>query len=206
MSASVQHPTRTPRSDAAAMRQWEGRAFGGIVLAAFLLYGIGSATADRPIGLFLVVANSIAVAIAGSIGFRLVRATDRSVGVAYLVARVAEAILLAGGVILAELADVADADATGYLLAMIALAGGSIPFCQTLRRGRYIPPTLATWGIYGYTALAAGAFLELVTGRPIAVIFAVPGGLFELVLGLSVVRHGFCLPTTRAELDPERTT
>ncbi len=146
------------------MPLWEGRAFGGIVLAAFLLYGIGSAAADRPIGVTLVIVNSIAVAFAGLIGFRLVRSTDRIVGVGYVVARVAEAVLLAGGIILAEFADVSDADNVGYLLAMIALAAGSIPFCRTLGRRRWIPQPVATWGMYGYAALAIGALLELHDG------------------------------------------
>ena len=54
-------------------------------------------------------------------------------------ARVAEAVLLAGGIFLAEFADVADADDIGYLIAMIALAVGSVPFCRTLGRRRWIP-------------------------------------------------------------------
>jgi hypothetical protein len=58
------------------------------------------------IGLALVVANSIAVASAGLIGHLLLRAADRNVGVGYLAARVAEAVLLLGGILMAELADV----------------------------------------------------------------------------------------------------
>ncbi len=170
---------------------WTGRAFGGIVLAAFLLYGIGSATADQPIGLALVVVNSIAVSLAGLIGFRLVRAADRNVGLGYLVGRVAEAVLLAGGILMVEHLDVGGADTAGYLLAMIALSVGSIPFCQVLGRRRWIPRSLATWGIYGYAALAVGAVLELATGRSLSVVFALPGGLFELVLGLRLIWRGF---------------
>ncbi len=181
------------------MPLWEGRAFGGIVLAAFLLYGIGSAAADRPIGVTLVVVNSIAVAFAGLIGFRLVRSTDRSVGAGYVVARVAEAVLLAGGIIVAEFADVGDADNVGYLLAMIALAAGSIPFCRTLGRRVWIPQPLATWGMYGYGALAIGALLELAMERSLTVVLALPGGLFELVLGLYLVRFGFRRPTEQPE-------
>jgi len=204
MSAPVDHATRHPDADdadIADMASWEGRAFGAIVLAAFLLYGIGSAATDRPIGITLVVVNSIAVSCAGWIGFRLVRWAEHGVGVGYLVARVAEAVLLAGGIFLAEFADVADADNNGYLIAMIALAVGSIPFCRTLGRRRWIPRPLATWGVYGYAALAVGALLELLTDRPLTVLFAVPGGLFELVFGLYVVRYGFRRPT-ELESDP----
>ena len=182
---------RPPVSKGSDMSQWEGRAFGGIVLAAFLLYGIGSATTDQPIGLALVVVNSIAVSLAGLIGFRLVRATDANVGSGYLVARVAEAVLLAGGIVMSELAEVSDAGTAGYLLGMIALSVGSIPFFETLGRRRWIPRPLATWGICGYAALAIGAVIELATGRSVAVIFALPGGLFEFVLGLRLIWRGF---------------
>ena len=112
-------------------------------------------------------------------------------GLGYLVARVAEAILLASGILTAELADVSGADTTGYLLGMVALSVGSIPLFKTLRRHWLIPQSLATWGVYGYAALATGALLELTTGRPLAVIFAVPGGLFELALGLRLIWLGF---------------
>lgn len=191
MSAPIHHALRPPGSDVSAAPSWEQRAFGVIVLAAFLLYGIGSAAADQPIGIALVVVNSIAVAFAGLIGFRLVRSTDHGVGVGYLAARMTEAVLLSGGIILAEFADVGDADNLGYLLGMIALAAGSIPFCQALGRRRWIPQPLATWGIYGYAALAIGALLELLMDRSLAVLFALPGGLFELALGLYVIRYGF---------------
>ena len=195
MSAPLQYATHPPSSTVSDARQWEGRAFGGIVLAAFLLYGIGSAVADRPIGMALVVANSIAVAFAGLIGFRLVRSTDHSIGAGYMVARVAEAVLLAVGIIVAELADVGDADNLGYLLGMIALTAGSIPFCRTLGRRQWIPQPLATWGVLGYAVLAIGALVELTTDRSLTVVFALPGGLFELAFGLYLVRHGFRRPT-----------
>ncbi|MCB0909199.1 MAG: DUF4386 family protein [Nocardioidaceae bacterium] len=170
--------------------RWEGRAFGAIVLAAFLLYGVGSTIADRPVGLALVLANSFAVACAGLIGFRLVRSADRGVGVGYLGSRGAEAICLAGGILLAEPGDVGGAADVGYLLGMLVLSIGSIPFFMTLRRRRLVPPLLAMWGVCGYGALAVGAAVELATGRSVAVVFAVPGGLFELALGCYLLRHG----------------
>ncbi len=175
-----------PRSTTVA-RRWEGRLFGALVLAAFLLYGIGSAMADRPVGLVLVATNSVAVTVLGLLGYRLLRPSpDRLVGFAYLVARVAEAALLAGGIAVA-----AEGDTAGYLLGMVALGLGSIPFCSTIGRQGWLPPWLARWGVVGYAILAAGALLELTTGRAVTVALAVPGGLFELVLGLVLLRRGF---------------
>ncbi len=198
---TIQAPAPVPVPSApvaSGAAPWEGRAFGGIVLAAFLLYGIGSGVADQPLGMALVLLNSIAVALAGLIGFRLVQTSDRSVGVGYLAARAAEAVLLGGGIILAHYGDITDADNDGYLLAMMALGVGSIPFCHALGRRRWIPRPLATWGSYGYAALVLAVGLELATGRSLAVVFAVPGGLFELALGLFLLRFGFRPPRTRS--------
>jgi len=60
--------------------RWEGRLFGGLVLSAFLLYGIGSALVEEPIGLVLALANSVAVATVGVIGLRAVRPSGTSLG------------------------------------------------------------------------------------------------------------------------------
>ena len=191
MSAPTPPTARRAGSKVVEMSPSEGRIFGGIVLAAFLLYGIGSVLADRPMGMILIAVNSVAVAVAGLLGFRLFRSDEHAIGAGYLAARVAEAALLAGGIVLTQHVDVADADTTGYLLAMIALAAGSSPFCRALRRWRRVPRPLATWGIYGYVALATGALLELVSGHSVTVVLAAPGGLFEIALGAYLLSHGF---------------
>ena len=169
----------------------EGRLFGGLVLAAFPLYGIGSALADRPIGLTLVIANSIAVAVVGIIGWRLTRADERRAGTGYLIARLAEATLLAAGAAFIYFADAPDTGDTAYQLGMLALGVGSIPFFGALRRRCWLPAPLAVWGMVGYAALAIGALLDLMTGREVIEIFAIPGGLFELTLGVILLRRGF---------------
>ncbi|MGH1506224.1 MAG: DUF4386 family protein [Acidimicrobiales bacterium] len=203
MTTTVQSPKEPAGASTTAagigrpVGHWEGRLFGGLVLAAFGLYGIGSSVADQPIGLLLVAANSVAVAVVGLLGHRLVRDRHPRVGAIYLGARLTEAILLAGGIFLHELADVADADNTGYLLAMIALGAGSLPFWHVVGRGPWLANRLALWGIAGYLSLASGALLELATGRELTVIAAIPGGLFEAILGLYLVVRGFGTSTRR---------
>lgn len=184
----------TPQDQTSPGGGWEGRTFGALVLAAFVLYGIGSAQAEHPVGLALVSLNSAAVTIAGVIGFRLLRSRHRRIGTGYLVARIVEAVLLAGGIGVVAFTDSTDADSTGYLLAMVALGLGSVPLCHVLGRGRWLPQWLAQWGIAGYALLATGALVELTTGRGVTVLFAVPGGLFELTLGLYLLRRSFGHP------------
>lgn len=192
MSASMTAQDSTIRSTRSTGLQLEGRVFGGLVLAAFVLYGIGAALAPDPMGVLLVALNSVAVTILGVIGFRLLRFQARRVAVGYLAARGIEAVMLLGGIaVLVFAADGADLNSTAYLLGMLALAIGSVPFCQELGRGGWLPYWFARWGMVGYAALAAGSMLELATGQPVAVLFAIPGGLFEVGLGLFLVRRGF---------------
>jgi hypothetical protein len=192
--SSMDRPAST--ADAHPFERWEGQLFGGLVLAAFLLYGIGSGLAEEPIGLVLVIANSVAVTLIGVIGFRLLRNDHPRAGAVYLAARIAEALLLAGGIVLYAVADVSDADNTGYLLAMLALGVGSLPFWHVVGQGPWLSNRFAIWGIVGYVALAAGALLELTTGRGVAVIAAIPGGLFEIAVGVHLLRRGFGVTTS----------
>ncbi len=180
----------TPANNS-GFNRWEGRLFGGLVLAAFFLYGIGSALVDEPIGVVLVAVNSVAVTIVGVIGFRLLRNDHRWVGAGYLTTRIAEAIFLGGGVALYTFADRSDADITGYLLGMLALGIGSLPFWYVVGRGPWLSNRFALWGMVGYLALATGAAIELSTGREVTYFFAAPGGLFEIAVGVHLLRRGF---------------
>ena len=192
--------------DDPGFKRWEGRLFGGLVLAAFLLYGIGSALVDDPLGVGLVAVNSVAVAIVGIIGFRLLRNHSPRVGAGYLVTRLAEAILLVGGVALYTYADRSDADTQGYLLGMLVLGIGSVPFWYVVGRGPWLSTRFALWGVAGYVALAAGALMELTTGREVTYFFAAPGGLFEVAVGLHLLRRGFGISTHRRSDDPRSPT
>jgi hypothetical protein len=193
-------PGRSITNDGPAMidnprfNRWEGRLFGGLVLAAFLLYGVGSALVDEPIGVVLVVVNSVVVTVVGVIGFRLLRHHNPRVGAGYLATRIAEAILLAGGVALYTFADRSGADITGYLLGMLTLGIGSLPFWYVIGQGPWLSTRFALWGMAGYSALAAGAVIELATGHEVTYFFAAPGGLFEIAVGLHLLRRGFGTP------------
>ncbi len=183
-----------------AINRWEGRLFGGLVLAAFLLYGIGSAFAERPVGLALVLANSIAVFTVGAIGYRLLQNHHRRAGVTYLVARATEAVLLAGGILLVTRTDVAIAADTGYLLGMAVLSVGSLPFWLVVGRGPWLSKTFAYWGIAGYAVLAVGALIELTTGLGVTLIAAIPGGLFEITVGAHLLQRGFRTASVEAAI------
>lgn len=77
-----------------------------------------------------------------------------------------------------------------FVVTMIALGLGSIPFCALLYRARLVPRPLAALGLVGYVALVAGSVLEL-SGVDPQMMHFIPGGLFELLLPLWLIVKGF---------------
>jgi len=112
----------------------------------------------------------------------------------YLITRALEAILLAVGVVGLVSMESAEINNLAYQCAMLALGVGSVPFCHALLRDRFVPRWLGIWGMVGYAVLAAGALLELV-GLAVGLVLAIPGGLFEVALGVILMARGFPEPT-----------
>ena len=170
-----------------------GRIVGALFLTAFACYGVGSALGDSPIGVALVMLNSVVVATIGGLVFRMLRRSHLRTALTYLAARALEAVLLAVGAALLVLIGSVAANDLAYQSAMFALGVGSVPFCRTLLRGQFVPGWLAVWGMVGYAVLAAGALLELV-GLGLGLVLAIPGGLFEVTLGVTLLARGFSEP------------
>ena len=173
-----------------------GRIVGVLFLAAFVCYGAGSALIDSPIGVALVMLNSVVVATLGILVFRMLRDSHIRTAVTYLAARALEAVLLAVGAALLILIGSVAANDLAYRAGMLALGVGSVPFCRTLLQSQFVPGWLAVWGIVGYAALGAGALLELV-GLGQGLVLAIPGGLFEVALGVTLIARGFPEATGR---------
>ncbi|MCL3861557.1 DUF4386 domain-containing protein [Actinotalea sp. K2] len=83
-----------------------------------------------------------------------------------------------------------EANDGAYTIAMLFLGLGSLPFCRALLRSHLIPRPLALWGLLGYAVVAVGMGLELV-GYGIGMAVWIPGGLFEVALGVLLVVRGF---------------
>ncbi|MFG1802964.1 DUF4386 family protein [Micromonospora carbonacea] len=176
-----------------------GRCAGAFFLLAFVAYGVGSALPGQPAGAALVALNSALVAAIGALAFRALRPARPGAAWGYLVARGAEAFLLAAGLVLRDSAGAGAAD-IAYQAAMLSLGLGSVPFCLALARQRWLPRWLAGWGAAGYALLAAGAAAEL-SGIRVGLAPAAPGGLFELVFGVLLLARGFA-PATGGRPDP----
>lgn len=191
---------------------------GGLLVASVtgaddVLGAVGENASRIRVGGLLMLANSVVVVAIGVLVHDVLRPHDRRVAVAYLLARGFEATVLSMGVIalllLVPLADgsglrprspsasgagltdtLVGANDVAFHVAMLGLAFGSVLFCAVLIRHALVPRWLAWWGLLGYAVFGLGAVFE-VLGLPVGVVLAMPGGLFEVALGVVLLRRGF---------------
>ncbi len=83
-----------------------------------------------------------------------------------------------------------EGNAMAYQVGQATLGVGGAFMCALLLRARLLPRPLATWGVIGYAIHVAGAVAE-VFGLHISLVLLIPGGLFELALGLWLLAKGF---------------
>ncbi|MEV7907914.1 DUF4386 domain-containing protein [Streptomyces anulatus] len=164
-------------------------------------------------GALLMLVNSAVVVGIGVLAFPVLKPHDEISAYAYLAGRTVEAVMLAVGVVfllflgpLAQEYAVAGADnasvlpALGrvakegnhysYQIAMISVGVVGLLFCRVLLRARLVPRFMAVWGLVGYAVFLVGAILE-VLGYGVGVALSIPGGLFEIGLGVLLVVKGF---------------
>ncbi|MFE9751564.1 DUF4386 domain-containing protein [Saccharothrix saharensis] len=175
-----------------------GRSVGVLFLLAFVAYGVGNAlvgSGTTEVGALLVLANSAVVVGIGVLAFPVLRPISELTAHAYLVGRAVEAALLAVGVVFLLLPEpITAGNHYSYQVAMMSVATAGVLFCRVLLRARLVPRWLAVWGGVGYAVFLLGAVLE-VLGHGVGVALSVPGGLFEIALGVLLVTRGFATPT-----------
>jgi hypothetical protein len=88
-----------------------------------------------------------------------------------------------------------EANLYAYAFGMTAVGVAGLILCSAFLRTRLIPRPLAVWGLVGYAALLGGSVLEIL-GFHLNSIQAVPGGLWELFIGVWLIVKGFS--TTRS--------
>ena len=87
-----------------------------------------------------------------------------------------------------------------YNIAMITLGVAGLMLCYTFYRAKLVPRLLAVWGLVGYAIILCGSVLE-VMGFGLLSIHAIPGGLWELFMGVWLIVKGFNPPATVPEPD-----
>ena len=77
-----------------------------------------------------------------------------------------------------------------YEIGMITLGISGLMLCYTLYRAKLVPRLLAVWGLVGYAIIFCGMVSE-VMGSGLVLILAIPGGLWEVFIGVWLIVKGF---------------
>lgn len=174
------------------------------IMANELLFRVGVATEILMYVLVIVLAFALYVVL---------KTVDKNLALLALLWRLAEAIVGSGTVVLSGLIPLllinsgASFDAgqlqafvgmflgvrsAGLDIVLIFIGVGGTVFCYLFYISKYIPRVLAAWGVLTYLTMFILSFVSLVTHVPdtTKMIFYVPGGLFEILLGLWLLIKG----------------
>lgn len=77
-----------------------------------------------------------------------------------------------------------------YNIAMATLGISGLILCYSFFKSKLVPRPLAVWGLVGYATILCGSVLE-VLGFDLQTIHAVPGGLWEVFIGVWLIVKGF---------------
>ena len=88
-----------------------------------------------------------------------------------------------------------------YQISMIFLGLAGMLLTHTLYRARLVPRSIAAWGLAGYAIHLGGAAVA-VLGFDAGLIPTIPGGLWELFIGVWLIARGFSSPTITSDVVP----
>jgi hypothetical protein len=77
-----------------------------------------------------------------------------------------------------------------YEIGMSAVGVAGLILCSMFYKTQLVPRLLAVWGLIGYAILLFGSVLQ-VLGFNLSSIHAIPGGLWELSIGVWLIAKGF---------------
>jgi hypothetical protein len=80
-----------------------------------------------------------------------------------------------------------------YAIGMSAVGLAGLLLCYTLYRAKLVPRFLAVWGLIGYAIIFFGMMSEIM-GSGLGLISSIPGGLWEIFIGVWLIVKGFNFP------------
>jgi hypothetical protein len=92
-----------------------------------------------------------------------------------------------------------------YQIAMIFVGLAGVLLCHTFYRAQLVPRPIAVWGLAGYAIHLGGAVSE-VLGFNLGLIPVIPGGLWELFIGVWLIAKGFSSSPVPSERSTSPTT
>ena len=149
----------------------------------------------------------------GVLMFPILKQHNERIAVGYLAARIVDAIFIAVMVLFiliqiplgsayvqAAAPDTVYLQALGtlftqaqlyaYEIGMITLGISGLMLCSTLYRAKLVPRWLAVWGLVGYAIIFCG-MVSAVMGSGLGDISSIPGGLWEVFIGVWLIVKGF---------------
>jgi hypothetical protein len=85
-----------------------------------------------------------------------------------------------------------------YQIGMSALGVSGLMLCYTLYRAKLAPGWLAVWGLVGYATIFVG-MLSAVMGSGLGDLSSIPGGLWEVFVGVWLITKGFNSPVIASD-------
>jgi len=80
-----------------------------------------------------------------------------------------------------------------YSIGMSTLGVSGLMLCYTLYKAKLVPRVLAVWGLVGYAIIFVGMVSEIM-GSGLGLASSLPGGLWELFIGVWLIAKGFNAP------------
>ncbi len=157
----------------------------------------------------------------GVLLYPVLKPHNERIAVGYLAARIMDALFIAVMVLFvllqiplgseylnAATADAAELQALSnvlmqakfyvYDMGMITLGISGILLCYTLYRTKLLPRWLAVWGLVGYAIIFCGMVSEIMESG-LGLASSIPGGLWEVFVGVWLIVKGFNAPALVAE-------
>lgn len=173
------------------------------------------------VGAMLALLTVVGDAAHGVLIFPILRRHNERIAIGYLAFRIVDAVfiaLMAFFILLqvplaSEYLKTAGSDASylqalsvvfeqgnlyAYHIAMFTLGIAGLLLCYTFYRAKLVPRFVAVWGLVGYATILGGSVLE-VLGFNLQSIQTIPGGLWELFIGVWLIVKGFNPSTVASE-------
>ena len=80
--------------------------------------------------------------------------------------------------------------AYSYQIGMVALGMAGLTLCYGFYRAKLVPQLFVVWGFIGYVSFLLGSMLE-VLGFNLQLLHTLPGGLWEMSIGVWLIAKGF---------------
>jgi hypothetical protein len=165
------------------------------------------------IGAILMLVAAFGDAAHGILMYPVLRRRNEHLAVGYLGARIVDGVLLAVGVMFLllqiplgrEYLSAAAPDASSlqalstlstqahlysYEIGMIAVGFAGLILCSAFHAASLVPRPIAIWGLAGYAILLVGSVVT-VLGFDLHLLHTIPGGLWELFIGVWLIVKGF---------------